>query len=105
MELGNRLEVQEDLACLLSFNGPDERIGKDLQKLGSLLVIVLPTFALLVLGARIVDEGYHLLALLVFGQRLAVPLNYTLEADGMGLSDPLFQGLFRLAIYFEVKPM
>ena len=79
MELRIRLEMEKEVASLFARRGPDECIGKDLEKFGGLLVIMLTAFALAGLRMRITHEGAHLLALLIFWKRLSIALDHAIQ--------------------------
>src|SRR6185503_18839142 len=98
-------EAQESLISLLSRDAPNEGVRKDLQKLCSLLVVVLTALALFVLSARVIDEGTHLLALLILGEGPAISLDDAFQAHRMSFGDPLLHTLLGFAIPFEIEPM
>ncbi|MGA8740186.1 MAG: hypothetical protein WB561_03250 [Terracidiphilus sp.] len=75
MKLRIRPEMENDIASLFAYRGPDKRVGKDLEKFSGLLVIMLTAFALAGLRVRIVHEGAHLLALLILWECLSITLD------------------------------
>ena len=105
MELRIRLEMEKEVASLFPRRGPYECIGKDLEKFGGLLVIMLTAFALAGLRMRITHEGAHLLALLIFWKRLSIALDHAVQTHQLRLGNPLFHSLARLPVDFEIQPM